>query len=255
MIDSTEPPIDLAFEVVKEVDDAFGDYKARNGKYVNGGELFTEAADRIRPMLQPTPELDAAIALLEPIANFDWVGKWRIQKALEKLRNTATSSPLKCDLASLQLAGGAPLEPSDGKSTAAVASPAPANMFSNASDWPGEPGHYHTPDPVIQGEISVVSDAKHHVTLANILMTQAFVHHLEAMKSAVAATNYFKPYLRTTGPVSVEDMAARLWLHRNDGYPLWEAKASIRPKTVREVKRAYLDVKFVLEAAGVACVD
>lgn len=27
----------------------------------------------------------AAIALLEPIANFDWIGKWRIQKALEKL--------------------------------------------------------------------------------------------------------------------------------------------------------------------------
>jgi hypothetical protein len=37
--------------------------------------------------------------------------------------------------------------------TAATSSPASDGLFSKASDWPGEPGHYHTPDPVIPSEI------------------------------------------------------------------------------------------------------
>lgn len=43
----------ILYDVVDAVDEAFGTYKANNGKYMNGGEMFREAIESIRPILEP----------------------------------------------------------------------------------------------------------------------------------------------------------------------------------------------------------
>jgi hypothetical protein len=209
---------------------------------LNRGNAFPLTKTDLTDEMPPGSLADSVIGLLGPVADINWVGKWRIKKVLDKARKLEPEAGELCNGERLLAWLDDPKRKPAHRSFTDGFERQIAYRF-EACQRSGYSVDTTKPRVVVEKMESIPSEISDYELIVKMTLSmgdgESSYCHLESL--AAKALSAVRPYLRTKEPVSIEHCARSVYLYD----PEHESSADYR----RDIAQA------VLDAAGVKYVD